>query len=38
MQIRLARTTDLKSCGELDSSYETDYVWQVQTHVETERI
>src|SRR5437868_11030706 len=38
MQIRLARATDLAECLALDCSYETDYVWQVQTHIEPERI
>jgi ribosomal protein S18 acetylase RimI-like enzyme len=38
MEIRLARAADLDDCIVLDCSYETEYVWQVQTHVEGERI
>lgn len=38
MELLLARAADLAPCAELDSSYETDFVWQVQTHIEGERI
>jgi hypothetical protein len=38
MEIRLARSADLDECFALDSSYETEFVWQVQTHIDGERI
>src|SRR5512139_3712061 len=38
MELQLARVGDLMLCAELDSSYETDFVWQVQTHTEENRI
>lgn len=38
MEIRLARAADLDECFALDSSYETEFVWQVQTHIEGDRV
>jgi ribosomal protein S18 acetylase RimI-like enzyme len=38
MQIRLATASDLKNCLALDSSYETDHVWQVYTHADGDRM
>ena len=38
MQIRLARSGDLQECLALDCSYQTEYVWQVETHAEPERV
>lgn len=38
MEIRLARANDIAACVALDHSYESEYVWQVQTHVEVDRV
>lgn len=38
MQIRLASASDLKRCLALDSSYETDHVWQLHTQARPDHI
>jgi GNAT superfamily N-acetyltransferase len=38
MEIRLARLGDVAECMALDHSYESEYVWQVQTHVQNDRV
>jgi GNAT superfamily N-acetyltransferase len=38
MEIRLARSADVAECAALDHSYESEYVWQVQTHIENDRV
>ena len=38
MEIRLARSSDVAECMALDHSYESEYVWQVQTHVQVDRV
>ena len=38
MQVRIARGADLAQCLALDHSYDTEYVWQMQTYAGADRV